>query len=161
MPEFVKFLQPQRPWRYTLAVVDPCSATFAWDSMMNLAYTEKAMDVLSLFPRSDFLRGMTYYANREKSGRKLDVYFGTGDWRDVVAASPSRYEDELLRFYGKRAEQLLDMRSGTPRPVGATRNAPFYHLMFASKNKFGIELWNKVTARAWDDLDELFYIPGV
>jgi three-Cys-motif partner protein len=159
LPLFVRALQPQVRRRYTLAVIDPHSAIFSCDSLMALCIDEKAFDVLSLFPdRIDLARGMTYYL-KNPSGVKLDVYFGTTEWREIVLADPKHCEHALLRLYERQMEKLLDMKIGKPKGIGPTRRQLLYHLIFASKNQFGIDLWNKVNAREWDGQDELFF-PG-
>jgi three-Cys-motif partner protein len=160
LPLFVRALQPQVRRRYTLAVIDPHSAVFAWESLMALCMDERAFDVLSLFPdRIDLARGMSYYL-RNPSGSKLDAYFGTTEWRDIVRAEPKHCEHALLRLYERQMETLLDMKIGKPKGVGPTRRALLYHLIFASKSQFGIDLWNRVNAREWDGQDEL-YFPGL
>jgi three-Cys-motif partner protein len=160
LPLFVRALQPDVRWRYTFAVIDPHSAMFAWDSLMALCMDERAFDVLSLFPdRIDLARGMSYYL-KNPSGAKLDAYFGTTAWRDIVRANPMHCEHALLRLYERQTEKLLDMKIGKPKGVGPTRRALLYHLIFASKSQFGIDLWNKVNAREWDGQDEL-YFPGL
>jgi three-Cys-motif partner protein len=156
LPLYVRALQPKVGRRYTLAVIDPQSAIFAWDSLMALCMDERAFDALSLFPdRIDLARGMAYYL-MNPSGAKLDGYFGTSDWRDIVRHNPRHCEHALLRLYERRMETLLDMKVGKPKGVGPTRRALLYHLVFASKNQFGIDLWNKVNAREWDGQDELY-----
>lgn len=156
LPLFVRALQPSVRWRYTLAVIDPHSAMFAWDSLMALCMDERAFDVLSLFPdRIDLARGMSYYL-KNPSGAKLDAYFGTTEWRDIVRADPMHCEHALLRLYERQMERLFDMKTGKPKGVGPTRRALLYHLIFASKSQFGIDLWNRVNAREWDGQDELY-----
>lgn len=161
LPQFVKILQPQQKWRYILAVIDPTSAMFKWRALELLAYTEKAMDVLSLFPDSiDLARGMAYYLNSPASGRKLDAYFGDPGWREIVRNNPMHCEHDLLRFYESRMTKMLSMLIGQPKAVGKTQRALYYHLIFGSKHQLGIDLWNRVNSRAWNGQDELF-LPGV
>jgi len=156
LPLFVRALQPRVRRRYTLAVIDPHSAIFAWDSLMALCVDESAFDVLSLFPdRIDLARGMSYYL-KNPSGSKLDAYFGTKEWRDAVHNSPRHPEHALLRLYERQMERLLDMKIGKPKGVGPTRRALLYHLIFASKSQFGIDLWNRVNTPEWDGQDELY-----
>jgi three-Cys-motif partner protein len=156
LPRFAHALQPRVRRRYTLAVIDPHAAIFAWNSLMALCMSERAVDVLSLFPdRIDLARGMPYYL-RNPSGAKLDAYFGTPEWRNIVRDNPMHCEHALLRLYERQMEKLLNMRIGRAKGVGPTRRQLLYHLIFASKSKFGIDLWNKVNARAWDGQDELF-----
>src|SRR5205823_4691268 len=75
--------------RYICAVIDPEHAIYEWSALEALAYHEKAMDVLLLFPdEMDLGRGLAYYL-REGGGAKLDRYFPPGtDWRGVAKASP-------------------------------------------------------------------------
>jgi len=160
LPAFVKALQPKKAWRYSLALVDPSSAMFWWESLGMLAYGERAMDVISLFPDSiDLARGMTYYLNDPVAGAKIDRYFGHEEWRDIVRASPRHCEHALLRFYEEQIAGLLGMQIGRPRGVGPTRRQLLYHLIFASKSQFGVDLWEKVNRLDWDGQDELYLGP--
>jgi three-Cys-motif partner protein len=161
LPIFVKALQPKKAWRYSLALVDPTSAMFWWRSLGMLTYAERAMDMISLFPDSiDLARGMSYYLNDPIAGSKIDDYFGHKEWREIVRANPTHCEHALLRFYEDQIAGLLGMHIGRPRGVGPTRRQLLYHLTFASKNQFGVELWDKVNRRDWDGQDELYLGPG-
>jgi three-Cys-motif partner protein len=161
LPIFVKALQPRKAWRYSLALVDPTSAMFWWESLGMLAYGERAMDLISLFPDSiDLARGMSYYLNNPVAGAKIDAYFGHPKWQEIVRANPTHCEHALLRLYEEQIAGLLGMNIGRPRGVGPTRRQLLYHLIFASKNQFGVELWDKVNRRDWDGQDELYLGPG-
>lgn len=155
-PVFVKELLPHGR-RYTLALIDPQSAKFHWSALEALAHHERSFDVLSLFPdASDLARGLPYYLNRPKCGEKLDAYFGTREWREIVRHSPKRAEHELRQFYEQRMNTYLDLKAGHPKGVGFSRR-PLYHLIFGSKNEKGIKLWNDVNRRTPWDQDELFF----
>lgn len=161
LPIFVKALQPKKSWRYSLALIDPSSALFWWDSLGMLTYEERAVDLISLFPDSmDLARGMTAYLRDPATGSKIDRYFGQEEWRAIVRANPKRCEHDLLRFYERQISGLLDMQIGRPKGVGPTRRRFLYHLIFASKSQFGVNLWEKVNRYDWDGQDEL-YFPGL
>lgn len=162
LPIFVKALQPTKAWRYSLALLDPTSAMFWWKSLGMLAYGERAMDLISLFPDSmDLARGMSYYLNDPVAGRKIDDYFGHEEWREIVRVNPRHCEHALLRFYEDQIAGLFGMHIGRPRGVGPTRRQLLYHLIFASKNQFGVKLWDKVNRYDWDGQDELYLGPGI
>jgi three-Cys-motif partner protein len=155
-PLYVRALRPPGR-RYTLALIDPQSATFHWHGLEALAYGERSLDVLTLFPdASDLARGLAYYLNRPKSGEKLDAYFGTSEWREIARQNPRRAEHDLREFYEERMLTYLDLRAGKPKGIGFT-SRPLYHLVFGSKNEKGIELWNDVNKRAPWTQDELFF----
>lgn len=154
-PLYLRALLPQKK-RYTLALVDPQSATFQWRALEALAYGERSLDLLALFPdASDLARGLSYYLNRPKSGQKLDAYFGTTEWREVVKKNPRRAEHDLREFYEARMETYLGLKTGKPKGIGFT-SRPLYHLIFGSKNQKGIDIWNDANKKAPWTQDELF-----
>lgn len=142
--------------RYALAVIDPFSAVFHWKAFEALTLYERAMDVLALFPdEMDLGRNLGYYLNSEKAGRKLDLFFGTRGWREIVRAHPQRAEHVLRVLYEEQMQRILGFKIGQPRAVGRARR-PLYQLIFGSKDDLGIKLWNEVGRRTPGGQDELF-----
>jgi three-Cys-motif partner protein len=152
-----ELMRPFGKRRYLLAFVDPTSAGYHWHAFEELALYERAMDVLALFPTTmDLGRNFAYYRNWPDSGRKLDDYFGFA-WRPIVDANPKHAEHELRALYEQQMHTILGFEIGHPKGVaiGFTR-APLYHLIFGSKSKFGMDLWNKVNRRDPFEQEELW-----
>jgi three-Cys-motif partner protein len=143
--------------RYICSVIDPQSAIYEWRALEALAFREKAMDVLLLFPdEMDLGRGLAYYL-REGSGGKLDRYFPPGtDWRGVAKAS-AHPSSALRRLYEERMETLLGFKIGHPKTVSMGQRA-LYRLVFASRNQLGIDIWNDICKRTRGEQYELPFL---
>jgi len=80
-PVFIRALMPA--WehnRYALALIDPPSLSFWWESLEALTFNER-MDLMLLFAEGmDLNRNLDRYAAQEQS--KLDRFIGTRDWRE-------------------------------------------------------------------------------
>lgn len=144
----VKALEPEGR-HYLCAVIDPQSAIYEWEALEYLAYGEKAMDVLMLFPdEMDMSRGLPYYLN---DGVKLNRCFGTSDWKSV-ARENAHPASALRLYYEKRIETILGFRIGRPQTISlAKKNKPLYRLIFGSRSALGIKIWNSVCSRRPDD----------
>ena len=157
-PLFIKALLPQVRRRYVLALIDPPHACFHWQAFEALSFDEPAFDALVLFPDAiDFQRSI-FHAIRHpdsKVAARFDGFFGTIGWREVVLANPKHAESDLQRLYEARMEKALGLRLGHVKGVGPGRR-PLYHLVFGSKSKFGVDLWNSVNRRTAAEQDELF-----
>jgi three-Cys-motif partner protein len=143
----LKILAPKRR-RYICAVIDPQSAIYEWNALAALAFHEKAMDLLVLFPDAmDLGRGLAYYL-REGSGQKLDRCFAPGrDWRSVAKAS-AHPESALRVLYENDMRKLLGFEVGRPQTVvRAGTNLPLYRLVFGSRSRKGIDIWNDICKR--------------
>lgn len=140
--------------RYICSVIDPQSAIYEWHALEALAFREKAMDVLLLFPdEMDLGRGLAYYL-RDGGGGKLDRYFPSGtDWRGIAKASPHP-ASALRRLYEERMETLLGFKIGHPKTVSMGQR-PLYRLIFASRNQLGIDIWNDICKRTRGEQYEL------
>lgn len=149
----LKLIAPQGR-HYICAVIDPESAVYEWSALEALAYHEKAMDVLLLFPdEMDLGRGLAYYL-REGRGAKLDRYFPPGtDWRSVAKASP--HPASALRcLYEERMETLLGFKVGHTKTVSMGKRA-LYRLVFGSRDQLGINIWNDICTRTRGEQYEL------
>ena len=142
--------------RYICAVIDPPSATYEWGALEMLTFREKAMDVLTLFPdEMDIGRGLSSYL-REGRGEKLDKYFPPStDWRGVVKANAAHPTAALRTLYEDEIERRLDFKIGNPKTISMGYGRALYRLVFASKSKLGIKLWNDICRRSRDEQIEL------
>jgi len=152
----LKVLAPQGR-RYICAVIDPASAIYEWHALDALTFHEQAMDVLLLFPdEMDLGRGLPYYL-RKLGGAKLDRYFPPAtDWRSVATASPHP-SSALRQLYEERMKTLLGFRIGHTKTVSMGRRA-LYRLIFASRAKLGIDIWNDICRRTRDEQYELPFL---
>jgi three-Cys-motif partner protein len=149
----VKELEPQGR-HYLCAVIDPQSAIYEWESLESLAYGEKAMDVLMLFPdEMDISRALEYYLDHPE---KLDRCFGTAKWRQHALENPDRVASALRELYEERMRSRLGFLTGRPQTVSiATRKRALYRLIFASRKPLGINIWNSVCSHRPDEQYEL------
>jgi three-Cys-motif partner protein len=149
-----EILPPER--RYICAVIDPPSAIYAWGALEALTFREKAMDVLTLFPdEMDIRRGLLWYL-REGRGEKLDRYYPPNtDWRAVVNANPAHPTAALRARYENEIERRLDFKIGKPKTISMDCGPALYRLVFASKSRLGIKLWNDICRRSRDEQYEL------
>ena len=155
----VKALEPDG-WHYLCAIIDPQRAIYEWTALEALAYGERAMDVLMLFPdEMDLGRGLTAYL--EGGGVKLDRCFGPADWRAAVRADPRHAPSALRALYERQMQRLLGFKIGRAKTVeiAKTRRA-LYRLVFGSRNKLGIEIWENICRRTPGEQYEM-WLPGV
>jgi three-Cys-motif partner protein len=142
-PIFIRALMPA--WernRYALALIDPPSLSFWWESLEALTFNER-MDLMLLFAEGmDLNRNLDRYSAQERS--KLDRFIGTTEWRDLLRAR--RPTIALREFYKGRMRKLLNYEAfgSYDRPVRNSRQAELYKLIYASKIKLGSDLWDKV-----------------
>ncbi len=143
-PVFVKMLLPaweQR--RYSIALIDPPGLDFTWDALGTLTLNER-LDLLMLFAEDmDLQRNLRLYLG--EPGSKADRYFPVG-WRAVALDTMPREGPALRRFYkDKLGTQLGYEHTAEFDPV--IRNAKkseLYKLIFASKHKLGLKIWDEV-----------------
>jgi len=145
--------------RYICAVIDPASAIYEWEAFEALAYREKALDTLVLFPDAmDLGRGLPYYL-RDGAGEKLDRCFGrVGQrvWRET-AKQAARPATALRALYEEQMRSLIGLEIGRPRTVSrAGTNMALYRLVFGSRSQKGIEIWNDICRRTRGEQYEMF-----
>ena len=140
-PVFIRALMPA--WehnRYALALIDPPSLSFWWESLEALTFNER-MDLMLLFAEGmDLNRNLDRYAAQERS--KLDRFIGTRDWRDRI--TPTRPTLALRDYYKERMHKYLDYEwfGAWDRPVRNSKHAELYKLIYASKVKLGSDIWD-------------------
>jgi three-Cys-motif partner protein len=149
----LKELLPVRR-RYICAVIDPPHAIYEWGAFEALVYGEQAMDVLTLFPdEMDIGRCLPYYLREDHE--KLDRYFRRGlDWRAAVKANPAHPTAALRALYEGEIERL-GFHIGHPKTISMDQGRALYRLVFGSKVKLGVNLWNDICRRSRNEQIEL------
>ena len=158
----LKMIAPPRN-RFLLAVIDPESLTYKWEAFEALAYHQRHMDALVLFPdEMDLGRGLPYYL-REDGGKKLDDCFGPkAGWRTVATESKTP-ASALRHLYEQRIENLLGLYIGRPKTIyrSGTKRA-LYRLVFASRNKgLAVRVWDDIVRLSRHGEEEFYFPPGV
>jgi three-Cys-motif partner protein len=156
----LKMVAPQGR-RYICAVIDPQSAVYSWEALEALAFHERALDALVLFPDAmDLGRGLPYYLRPDRGG-KLDRCFGIGSeerWREVAKAS-WHPESALRELYEEQMRKLLALKVGRPRTISRFgTKMPLYRLVFGSRSQKGIDIWDDICRRSRDDQYEFPFL---
>lgn len=96
----------------------------------------------------DALRNWKIYAGQEDSN--LDRVLGTNDWRREMDAAPAgRWAETLWKLY-KTQIQTLGYRHITSERISRTGDQPLYRIIYASRARIGLEIWEAVSLRASD-----------
>ena len=143
-----------RQWR-GVVFLDPFGMQVPWSTIAALAET-RAIEVLINFPVGMAIQRLLKRTGKftSKERRKLDAYFGTGEWfdllyrreQDLIGTSVEKIErsgDVLVRWYRRRLKELFPCVSGA-REVRNTRGRPLYYLIFAGPNETGARIASDV-----------------
>jgi three-Cys-motif partner protein len=153
MPALTKLLLPGfANARYALALIDPPSACYRWDTLAKLTLHER-LDFMLLFPEDfDLQRNLSH-------GPRLDHFFGTPAWRDAIHGAGDTGR-ALRAFYKNRLRDELGYHLADDKVVRNSRGAEIYKFLFASRHKLGVRVWNESTRREPSGQDA-FYFPGL
>jgi three-Cys-motif partner protein len=98
------------------------------------------MDLLLHFPTGPVKRNFLH----DGFDRTIDATIGTGAWRSDVHSA-----EEVARLIDHLRRQLhgigYDEERVNTLPVTNSRNTPLYHLVFASKDSRGMQIWKSIT----------------
>jgi len=149
-----RLLDPRRSWAKLRAVVflDPFGMQVPWQTIERMAKT-KAIEVFVNFPVGMAIqrllrRDAQYTPSQQK---KLDQYFGSSEWFDVVYRSSTglfgaplrdKAADSnlaLTRWYQLRLKEHFGFASD-PRLIRRSSNRPLYYLIHAGPNKTGARI---------------------
>jgi three-Cys-motif partner protein len=145
-------LQKEGRSSLNLAFLDPEGLELHWRTVMRLASIRR-MDLIINYPRGGLSRTIPLFLDAEDE-TPIDRFFGGREWRDVVRQSPTRIQHrQLLDIYkgkllGLGYQEIKNSDELGEEPL--TRNkkqAPLYHLIFASKSSLGHKFWNQITKR--------------
>ena len=135
-----------------LAFLDPEGLELQWRTVMQLASIRR-MDLIINYPRGGLSRTIPLYLNVEDE-TPIDKFFGGREWRDVVREHPARIQHrQLLDIYKGKLSSLGYQEIKNSGELGEEplmrneKQAPLYHLIFASKNALGHKFWNQITKR--------------
>jgi three-Cys-motif partner protein len=160
----------KRDWAKERAVVflDPFGMQVEWGTITALAAT-KGVDLLYLFPLMGVMRVLKWDGNIEESWRRrLDLLFGTDDWRTWFYRTPPAEKQARMAFdlgglesnaSGKverdvteeNIQEFIEMRLKTCFAGVAkglilrnSRSSPLYLLCFAAANKKGAAIGGRI-----------------
>lgn len=159
--EIIRLDQLRSPDQYpsfNLAFLDPSGLELCWDTIKTLSEANR-MDMIIYYPEM----GLNRYMNQayQKAGNTIiDKFFGSQKWRDIYwrgkeqGASNTRIQRELMNYYQSRLTQLGYLQAPpweiSPEPsmrTSGTKGSSMYRLLFASKNKLGVHLWDEIKKR--------------
>lgn len=143
-----------KDWR-GVVFLDPFGMQVPWKTIVELGKTG-SIEIFMNFPV-----GMAIQRLLKRSGdftpkerNKLDEYFGTEEWFDLIYTKSSslfgsntikikKSGDLLVRWYRKRLQEAFGHVS-TAREVCSTNGRPLYYLIFAGPNKTGAKIANDI-----------------
>lgn len=140
-----------------LAFVDPEGLELRWETISKLAMV-KRMDLVINYPEYGLRRVMAK-VYKESGENKVDLFFGTNEWRNIYEKYRNRtilrVHRELIDLYKSQLQKLgyLDVKLGDeagknePLITITGRKIPLYRLIFASKHPLGEKFWHEVTRR--------------
>ena len=153
----LELIDDKTKWKKWRGVVflDPFGMQVPWDTIVEIGKT-KAIEIFMNFPV-----GMSIQRLLKRSGQftpkernKLDQYFGTGEWYDLLyehdqdlfgenTTKIQKSGEMLVKWYRKRLKEIFPHVS-TAREIRSTHGRPLYYLIFAGPNKTGKKIVNDV-----------------
>ncbi len=135
-----------------LAFLDPEGFELHWMTVARLASVRK-MDLIINYSKGGLNRILKQCLDAGDE-TPLDKFFGGREWRDVVLTQPkASHHRGLLDLYKRKLQALgyQDVRNsdelGDEPLMRNEKQAPLYHLIFASKSDLGHKFWYEVTRR--------------
>ncbi len=141
-------------WRGVI-FLDPFGMQVPWETIVEIGKT-RAIEVFINFPVGmaiqRLLKKSGQFTRKERS--KLDQYFGTDEWYDLLyerahdlfgenVTKIQKSGDILVRWYRERLREVFPFVS-TAWEVRSTSGRPLYYLIFAGPNKTGARIANDV-----------------
>ncbi|MGE3805037.1 MAG: three-Cys-motif partner protein TcmP [Gemmataceae bacterium] len=151
-------LNPKVDWKRYRALVflDPFGMQVTWDTIVALAGT-KGVEIFLNFPVGMAIqrllkRDPESFTSAQRL--KLDGYFGSGDWFDVLyKKTKTLFEDEevkieqsgkaLVGWYRKRLQSQFSHVSKAAL-IRNTKHGHLYYLLLAGHNKTGVKIANHI-----------------
>jgi three-Cys-motif partner protein len=140
------------PSMLTLCFVDNVGLTVTFDTIRRLVANGRPIDLLFTFQVNDLTRNVDSALGSD-DGDRFDAFFGSPDWRGVIAKFDQGERTRgdrataLTDFYGQQLKQLgYDHFEGLHRVMKNTKNAPLYRLLIASRHSRAIDFFRKIAA---------------
>ncbi len=155
-----KLLHPKRSWTNLRAVVflDPFGMQVPWRTIERIGETG-SIEVLINFPVGMAIQRLLRRDGvfTPKGRRKLDQYFGSSDWYDVVyhrtkglfgetLGKVPESNQALTRWYRQRLKRSFRFVS-TARLIRSDSNHPLYYLIHAGPNQTGSRIANYILSQ--------------
>lgn len=141
-------------WR-GVVFLDPFGMQVPWSTIAKIGKT-RAIEVFINFPVGMAIQRLLKNSGEftQEERHKLDQYFGTNEWYDLLYDSTQdlfgektqkiqRAGDRLVSWYRGRLKEVFGFVS-TAREIQNTRGRPLYYLIFAGPNKTGAKIANDV-----------------
>jgi three-Cys-motif partner protein len=129
----------------SLVFIDPTAFQIEMHSVIELV-KDRRMDLLLTFQVAALIRvAALVRADRIKSPA-VDAFFGTPDWRDVLAGSRQGLPGRLIDFYNLQLTERAGYQPGAYKnavPVKNSKNVTIYDLVLFSKHPLGAKFWTE------------------
>lgn len=157
--------QSLAPGTLALAFIDPTGLQIQFASVKRLAAGSRVDLIVTFMDHLDIGRNLEQCYLKPEN-KALDEFLGTTKWRQRVSALVAQgqtkaalreirdaYLDQLSTI-GYARDLISDAES--VRVTAAASRAPLYLMLFAAKDKKGIEFWNKIRLKQEDGQGRLF-----
>ncbi|MDD5290257.1 MAG: three-Cys-motif partner protein TcmP [Patescibacteria group bacterium] len=127
----------------SLAIVDPDSLQFHFNSYKELA--KRKIDLIVNYPICPVGRAFSSVLSKKSNSVILDKFHP--GWRDVVDVNKKSWRmamGDLIKDYINKIERLGYYSNSVKAPFKNDKNATMYYLLMFSKDKRGIEFWDKI-----------------
>lgn len=155
---YLRKLIKETQWTLWRGVVflDPFGMQVPWDTIVEIGKT-KAIEIFINFPVGMAIQRLLKRSGKftPKERRKIDQYFGTDEWYDLLydyredlfgednITKVQNSGDLLVKWYRNRLKEVFGYVS-TAREIQNTRGRPLYYLIFAGPNETGAKIANEV-----------------
>jgi three-Cys-motif partner protein len=135
------------------AFVDPEGFEVRFELFKTLS--QRPIDILFLFPSGiGIKRNIERFARSESS--PMDFLMGDREWRKLPAvrrlagetlsqAEAEKQDQSWAQAFRKRVESLGYTHHAAAPPLRNDQNVPMYHLLFFSKHKAGLDIWQGIS----------------
>ena len=132
----------------SLAFLDPEGLELDWTTVTQLA-SLKRTDIIINFSIGGLRRIADAAKNLPPGQAQADRFFGTPEWRSIpLNPDGSQPAYQWIDFYKSRLTTKYHYQWGTPISVRNSREVELYRLLFASKHKLGVQLWEEARRKA-------------
>jgi len=141
-----KIIKTIPDYSLSLAIIDPDSLQFCFDSYEQLS--KKKIDLIVNYPIGPIERAISSVLKKKLDSDTLDKFHP--GWKDIVSKktwgnSKDVVIRNLVKNYINEIEKLGYYSSPSIIPFKNIKNTTMYYLVLFSKDKKGIEFWDKKT----------------